>query len=119
MTRPARSLFIFGIYIVMTGFAFLAVPEFLMSLLRLPPATVGWARVIGLLAVVIGAYDCVGARSESLAYIRASVPVRFGFATGAALLVAFAQMPPTVLLFGATDMAGAIWTALALRHTAA
>jgi len=36
------------------------------------------------------------------------------FATGAALLVAFAHMPPTVLLLGATDVAGAIWTALAL-----
>lgn len=116
MSRAARSLFVFGIYVVITGLAFLAVPAALISLLRLPPATVGWARVIGLLALVIGTYDIVGSRSGSLAYIRASIPVRFGFAAGIALLVALGQMPATVLPLGAIDAAGAIWTAVALRR---
>ncbi|HET7437018.1 MAG TPA: hypothetical protein VFN10_20075 [Thermoanaerobaculia bacterium] len=115
MSKAARSLFAFGIYVVITALGFIAAPEMLMSLLGLPPATAGWARLIGLLALVIGAYDIVGARSESLAYIRASVYVRTGFALGTFVLVALGQMPPTILLLGASDIAGAIWTALALR----
>lgn len=119
MTRPARSLFAFGIYVLLTGVAFLAIPGPLVSLLRLPAATAGWARIVGLLAIVIGCYDTIGSRAECLPYIRASVPVRFGFAAGTALLVIFGQMPATILLLGATDVAGAIWTAAALRHGAA
>ena len=116
MSRSARSLFIFGIYVLVIGVAFIVAPGFLSSLLRLPPATVGWPRVIGLLALVIGAYDIVGSRAECLPYIRASVPVRFGFAAGTAFLFALGQLPATILLLGATDVAGALWTAFALKQ---
>ncbi|HSP16003.1 MAG TPA: hypothetical protein VLV78_14760 [Thermoanaerobaculia bacterium] len=115
MSRPARSLFYFAIYILVTGVAFIAAPEFLSSILQLPPATAGWARVVGLLALVIGAYDLAGSHAECMPYIRASVPVRFGFAAGTLLLVVFGQMPATILLLGATDVAGALWTAFALK----
>jgi len=119
MSRAARSLFVFGIYVVVMGLGFLAAPGPLTAMLKLPPATVGWARLVGLLALVIGSYDMVGARAESLAYMKASVYVRIGFAIGSALLVAFGQMPATLLLLGATDIAGALWTAFALRPRAA
>lgn len=115
MTPAARSLFLFGIYVLVVGVAFIVAPLPLMVLLHLPAATVGWARVVGLLALVIGSYDTVAGKSGNLAHIRASIPVRIGFAAGTALLVLFAQMPPLVLLLGATDVAGAVWTAVALR----
>lgn len=115
MSRPARSLFIFGIYVVLVAIAFLAIPERLIALLQFPPATVGWARVLGLLALVIGSYDIVGARAESVPYMRASVWIRCGFAAGTFILVALGQMPVTLIPLGASDIAGALWTAFALR----
>lgn len=115
MSRAARSLFVFGIYVAAVGVAFIAAPDPLMRVLALPPATAGWARVVGLLAVVIGAYDIVGARAGCAPYIRASVPVRLFFASGTILLVLLGQMPVTVVLLGATDIAGAVWTFVALR----
>jgi hypothetical protein len=115
MSRPARSLFVFGVYVLVTGAAFVAMPGLLMSLLQLPPATLAWGRMIGLLALVIGAYDVIAAKAECMPYIRGSVPVRFGFATGTALLVAFGGMPATLLALGATDIAGALWTAMSLK----
>lgn len=115
MSRPARSLFIFGIYVLVVGAAFVVVPEPIVSLLRLPPATAGWARVVGLLALVIGSYDVIGARAECMPYIRSSVFVRCGFAAGTAVLVGLNQMPMTLLLLGATDIAGALWTLAALK----
>ena len=119
MSRAARSLFVFGIYVVLMGAGFLAAPELLTGMLKLPPATAGWARLVGLLALVIGSYDIVGARAESVAYMKASVYVRIGFAIGTAFLVAFGQMPGTLLLLGASDIAGALWTAFALRPRSA
>lgn len=119
MSRPARSLFVFGIYVLLVGSVFILMPAELSSVLRLPPATAGWARAIGLLALVIGAYDTVGARAECMPYIRASIPVRLAFAGAMALLVAFGEMPATILLLAATDIAGALWTAFALPSGAA
>lgn len=119
MTRAAKSLFIFGIYVVAMGLLFVTVPVLAVTLLKLPQAPAGWGRTVGLLALVIGSYDIVSARSEALANIRASIPVRFAFATGTVLLVASGEMPVTLLPLGAIDAAGAIWTMLALRGTTA
>ena len=82
-------------------------PDSLLALLQLPARPAGWARVIGLLTLVIGTYDFISARAEARAFIRASVYVRLGFAVGAVLLVLLGQMPPALLLLGAVDAAGA------------
>lgn len=115
MSHAARSLFLFGVYVVAVGVAFIVAPDPLVRLLALPAATVGWARVVGLMAIVIGAYDIAGSRAECMPYIRASIPVRFGFFAGTILLVLVGEMPVTVALVGAIDMAGAVWTGVALR----
>jgi hypothetical protein len=115
MSRAAFSLFVFGSYVAVSGIVILAVPRLLMSALHLPAAADGWVRLVGLLALVIGAYDTVGGRAGLLPYIRASVWVRFGFAGGTIALVTAGQMPPVLLAFGAADAAGAVWTMLALR----
>lgn len=109
-------MFAFGLYVIVAGLAFLAAPAAMVRLLGFPPASDGWVRVVGLLALVIGTYDLVGSRSGSLPYLRASVWVRFGFAAGLLILVAFGQMTPPVIAFAAVDVGGAIWTALALRR---
>lgn len=119
MRPAARSLFVFGIYVLVTGVAFIVAPDAIKSLLGLPPATAGWLRIIGLLALVIGAYDVVASRAECRPYIAASVYVRFGFATGVALLVVTHEMPLTLLALGAIDVAGALWTMAALRSKGA
>ncbi len=77
MSRAAKSLFAFGIYVIGAGVSFLAAPSMAVSLLRLPPATDGWVRVVGLLALVIGTYDLIGSRAESIPYIKGSVWTRF------------------------------------------
>jgi hypothetical protein len=118
LSHAARSLFAFGIFVTMVALAFIVAPASAVALLRLPPATDGWIRAVGLLALVIGAYDTVGGRAGLLPYIRASVYVRFGFASGVALLVASGQMPPSLLALGGIDVAGAVWTALALKRGA-
>ena len=118
MSRPARTLFAFGLYVVLTGLIFLTAPDFLISLLRLPPSPPGWPRIVGILALVIGTYDLVGSHSECLPYIKASVPIRFAFAVSMTILFLTRQMPVTVVAFGAIDAAGAVWTAVTLRERA-
>ena len=118
MTHSGKSLFYFGIYVVSTGLLFIVMPESLISLLHLPVITTGWARVVGLLALVIGTNDIYCGKIDLKPFIKVSIYVRLGFALGAILLVVFEQMPITVILFGAVDALGSLWTAIALKSDA-
>lgn len=115
MTKAGASLFYFGIYVLLVGLLFLTIPQQLLSLLNLPPMQSGWARVIGLLALIIGTCDILCGRANIAVIINASVYIRLGFVAGLVLLVIFRQMPITTILFGAVDLAGAIWTAAASK----
>ena len=116
MNAPAKSLFVFGIYAVAAGAGLLLVPGFVLGTLGFPPAQDGWVRVVGALAVFVGAYHIVGARNDLLPYIRATVWGRIAFAVVLGSLVATSVMPRSLLLFATIDLAGAIWTAIALRQ---
>ena len=116
MSAAARSLFVFGVYAIAAGLSLAILPHVVLGLMQFPPAGDGWVRVVGVLAICVGAYHVVAARDELLPYIRASIPVRIAFALGTVGLVAAGTMPLPLVLFGALDVLGAGWTAIALRN---
>ena len=115
MTQAGKSLFYFGVYGLFIGLLLIAIPETLISIVNLPAIHLGWARVIGLLAMVIGTYDIVCGKANIQPFIKASVYVRFGFLIGTIFLVLLQQMPITAILFGVVDAGGALWTVMALK----
>ena len=115
MTRAARSVFAFGIYVVIVGLLVTVAPDAVLRTLRFPPAADQWIRMVGVLSLVIGTYDIVSGRSNAEANIRASIPIRVGLAVCCGVLVATRLMPVQLLPLAAIDIAGAVWTALALR----
>lgn len=119
MTKAGKSLFVFGIYVLLLGLLFVCLPGTLLSLMNLPALVPGWARVIGLLALIVGTFDVIAGRQNLDAIVRGSVYTRLCFATGIALLVLAKEMPPVAFLFSGIDTAGAVWTALALKRDAA
>jgi hypothetical protein len=119
MSPAAKSLFVFGIYAVAAGAGLTLMPGLVLQTLGFPPAQDGWVRVVGALAIVVGAYHIVGARNNLLPYIRASVWGRIGFAVLLGSLVVSSVMTMSLLLFAAIDLAGAVWTAIALRRAPA
>lgn len=118
MTSSAKSLFYFGIYVLITGLQFIVVPEKLIALLQLPPIPQNWASVVGILALVIGSYDTFCGYTNVQPVIKISVYVRLGFAIATVLLFVSGQMPAGVLVMGAIDALGAMWTYFALRTEA-
>ena len=119
MSPAAKSLFAFGIYAVAAGAGLVLVPSVVLALLGFPTPTDGWIRVVGTLAVFVGIYHIVAARNELRPYIRASVWARIAFAASLSMLVVTSLMPASLLLFAALDVAGAVWTAVAMRKSAA
>jgi hypothetical protein len=119
MTPAARSLQIFGLYLLGAGGLLMLAPAVLLGPLGLPAPADAWGRVAGMLVLFLGIYYLVGARAELLSFMRTSVWVRASVIVVLGALVAVGLAPPPLLVFGIVDLAAAVWTALALRSMGA
>lgn len=117
MTNYGKSLFYFGIYILVTGLFILFLPNQFLELLKLPPLSTGWARMLGLVVIIIGGYDFVSGYNSIRVFASASVYLRAFFFIGVLVLFLLNEMPKEVLPFGIIDLAGAIWTYIALNRS--
>ena len=117
MTHVARSVFVFGIYLISLGSVLVAAPNTLLALVRLPTTTEPWIRVLGVAVLGMGLLFLASARAELMPFFRASVGVRF-FAFASLLVLALVNIaPPLIAAFGLADLAGALWTLTALRKS--
>jgi hypothetical protein len=82
------------------------------------PAEV-WIRVLGVVAAILGYYYWVCGSANLVEFFRASIRGRIGFAVLVVLLIVLFKAPLQLLLFAGVDLAGAVWTALAMRKPAA
>lgn len=117
MSPDARTVAIFGVYVIAVGATVALLPGVVLAVLGLPPTQEPWFRLVGWLALVIGVYYLAGARAEATPFLRASVPLRFASAV-VFVGIAVSWGYPTVALFALPDLAGALWTWTALRRPA-
>ena len=115
MSKPATTIFVFSIYMLVLGLVLLVVPNLLLGIFGIPETQEVWIRVVGMLVLILGYYYLQAARNELEVFFRCSVYGRFsvlGFFI-AFVLIGFA--PPTLIIFGIVDAVAALWTALSLR----
>jgi hypothetical protein len=117
MSYPAKTLFGFGCYLLVLGMVLVVFPNALLDLFRVAPTVEVWIRVVGMLVLILGAYDVLASLAELHQYIRWSVPIRASVIFFFALFVLLGYAPPALLLFGVIDLASAAWTWFALRRT--
>ncbi len=115
MTAAARSVNLFGWYLLVLGATLLVAPNALLQAFTLPPTSEVWIRVVGMLVAFLGIYYRVAAAAGLVAIFRASVAVRCSVVAFFAVFVGVGWAPWPLLLFGVFDVAGAAWTWLALR----
>lgn len=117
MSRSARSVLVFGLYLVGVGLALVLCPNPLFALLRLPASHEIWPRVVGVLALVLAFYYVQAARYELVAFFRWTVTARILVFVVFAAFVLLSLAPVPLVALGAVDLAAAVWTALALRKS--
>lgn len=115
MSKSARSVFVFGLYLVVLGIVLLVAPNILLGLFFLPLTTDVWIRVAGMLLIFLGFYYTQAARNEMTEFFRWTIYVRSTVIVFFAAFVLLGFARPPLLLFGGVDLLGAIWTGLALR----
>ena len=115
MSRAARSILVFGIYLIGLGCSLLLKPNTMLALFGQPQTTEPWLRVVGIVVLVVGLYYVCAAREDVAPLFRWTTwarPLAFVILIG---LVAAGVAPRFVVILGAIDAAGALWTWLALR----
>lgn len=117
MSRPAQSITVFGIYLVISGLSFVFIPNTVLPLFGLSTTTEVWIRVVGLLAAILGLYFLNSVRHDDRHFFRATVFARVAFFTGVTVFALTGLGSPMLIAFGLVDLAGAGWTWLALRDS--
>ena len=115
MSKGARSVFVFGLYLVVLGIVLLVAPNFLLGLFFLPGTAEVWVRVTGMLVLFLGFYYAGAARKELTYFFRLTMYPRLTVIFFFSAFVLFDLARPPLIVFGIVDFVGAIWTALALR----
>ena len=115
MSKAAISIFVFGMYLA-TGSVFLMMaPDFACQVLSLDQPEGVWVRITGMFFAILAYYCICAAREEETAFMRWSVRTRPTTLVFLAVCVVTQLVTPIILIFGAVDVAAAIWTAQALR----
>ena len=115
MSKSARSIFIFSIYVLVLGIILIVVPNVLLGLFALPETNEVWIRVLGVVILILGFYYLQASKSELknffqwTVYCRTAVPIFF------IIFVLLDFAPPLLILFGFIDAVAALWTQLCLR----
>ena len=117
MSKPARSIQIWSIYVLILGGGLAVVPNLILSAFGVAETDEVWIRVLGVVLLSLAVYYWDAARYETRNLFVASVLVRLFVV--AALVVFWATGAPwQLLLFAAVDAGGALWTLSALRADA-
>jgi hypothetical protein len=119
MSTAARSIYVFGIYLIVIGGILMGSPNTLLTVLGIAPTTEPWIRILGMLVMVIGMLDVACARAEQTGFFRATVYTRTFALVTFVVFAAVGIAPAILILFGVIDAAGALWTHSALRAQAA
>jgi hypothetical protein len=116
MSGPARSIFVYAIYVFGLGAALLLVPNIPLPIFGLPQASEVWIRVAGMTVIFLSIYFFVAARYEYRQIFVASVPIRFAVPVFFAAFAIAGLAAWNLILFTPLDVAFAVWTWIALRH---
>jgi hypothetical protein len=115
MSKAARSLFVFGIYLIGLGLILLLMPNLLLQVFGAPPTNEVWIRINGMFVLCLSFYYVQAARNELTLLIRWTVWTRVAVIFFFAAFVLLVAAPKALLLFGVIDLLSAIWTWFALK----
>ena len=117
MSRAAFTLKIFAVYLYALGLVLVVSPNLLLNTFGFPPTDEVWIRVLGLVVINLGTYYWFAAKSEARPFFVASVFTRIFVLLAFTGLAVLGLAKPMLILFGAIDTAGGLWTLSALRRS--
>ena len=115
MTNAAKSVYYFGFYLFALSLTLVVAPNMLLSMFGFEPTTEVWIRVLGAVVFAIAFYYTFVAPTNNDTFLKVTVYARASVMAWFALFVLLGWAKPALLLFGAVDLLGALWTWSALK----
>src|SRR5690349_12381773 len=110
MSSAAKASVVFGLYVVGLGVLLVADPNLLLQPFGFAPTAEPWLRVTGLIVFALGGYYVQAGRRELTDFFRMSVAGRLFIFAGFTSFALLGWAQPQLILFGAADLLGAVWT---------
>jgi hypothetical protein len=109
------SLIVQAGYVIITGLQLIFVPNMLLNVFEFGETYEIWIKVLGIVILPLGfVYTAIG-RSGNADVIRSTIWSRLFVGAGFTLLAISGQAPLSLILFGAIDVATAVWTWFELK----
>jgi len=113
MPRSALSAKVFAVYLFVTGPLLAVAPNLLLSLFGFAPANEVWVRALGVVVFNLGIYAWTSAGHRP--FLEASVVARVVTFVSFSAFGVLGFTSPMIILFGAIDLCGGLWTYFALK----
>ncbi len=117
MSKAAKSVFIYGIYLFLSALVMLFIPNEMMSVFDfpVPEGSDIFIRFTGMVFFFLAFYYIQAARRELTEFMRWTVYTRSMVILFFIGFVVIGGAPPLVVVGGVVDLLAALWTASALR----
>lgn len=114
---PAKSVLIFGVYMLVEGTTLLFAPDVLLGIAGLPPSEGPWVRFVGWCLIALGFYYAQAARAGLTAFFEWTVVVRVTYFVVTLGLCLVGIAPWVLLGFAAIETGFGLWTGLLLQRS--
>ena len=115
MSKSAKSVLIFGIYLAFSGLMLLLVPNALITPFGIEPTNEVWIRLSGILLMALAVYYYLGAKHEIIVIMKATAFIRLSIIFFFSAFAFLNLVSPNIIFFSAVDFLGGIWTLLMLN----
>lgn len=115
MTAAARSIFVFGLYLLVNGLVLMTKPGLLLGPFGFPEPREPWIRVLGVVVTVLSLYYIQAGRQNVVPFFQWTIGGRGLVLVLLTVLVVTGIAGAPLLVFGVIDILGAVWTWMALR----
>ncbi len=116
MSKSAKSVFIYGVYLAINGLLLLLVPNVLLNSLSIEPTTEVWIRLAGILLMAISVYYFIAAKYEFIVIMKATAFIRFSIIFFFTAFVLLKMVSPSIIIISVIDFLGGVWTFLMLKN---
>ena len=118
MSRSAKSILIFGIYMLVEGLLLFFIPNIFLEVVGIEPAQDVWIRAVGWAVFALGYYYIHAARTNFKAFFGWTVHIRSLQFVVFIAFVALSLANPRVLIFSGIEFLAGLWTLWEIRREA-
>lgn len=115
MKKSSTTLLVFGVYLIGMGLGLVLMPNVVLRALGFPATDEVWTHVVGALALVLAFYYVSASRTDLRSFAKMTIPARIGVFLLFTGFVLAGWAGPVMIMLGAVDLLGALWTGSALR----